>query len=104
MAEDLGMSLSTFKTIKKRLVKSNKIKATTTLGRNGSTTLVLLALFVVGIISKNKARKRFFIDRVAKLLEVDCTELERTTALFTRNELGIHEQGEQLEFLGVNTS
>ncbi len=104
MAEDLGMSLSTFKTIKKRLVKSNKIKATTTLGRNGSTTLVLLALFVVGVISKNKARKHFFINHVAKLLEINCTELERTVTLFTHNESDVQEQGEQLKFLGVNTS
>ena len=104
MAEDLGMSLSTFKVIKKRLMRSNKIKATTTLGRNGRTTLVLIALFVVGTISKNKAHKQLFIDHVAKILKANFTELERTVTLFTHNELGIHEQGEQLEFLGVNTS
>ena len=104
MAEDLGMSLSTFKVIKKRLMRSNKIKATTTLGRNGRTTLVLIALFVVGAISKNKACKQLFIDHVAKILNDNYKELERTIALFTHNEFDIQEKGEQLEFLSVNTS
>ncbi|NBH41078.1 hypothetical protein, partial [Ligilactobacillus murinus] len=48
--------------------------------------------------------KQLFIDHVAKILKANFTELERTVTLFTHNELGIHEQGEQLEFLGVNTS
>lgn len=104
ISESLGMSLSTFKIVKKRLVESNKIKATTTLGRNGRTTLALIAYFIVGVISKNKARKQFFIDHVARILNENYKELERIIALFVYNEFGIQKQGEQLEFLGVNTS
>ena len=58
----------------------------------------------MGAISKNKDCKHLFIDHVAKILNDNYKELERTIALFTHNEFDIQEKGEQLEFLSVNTS
>ncbi|MEY8736114.1 primase C-terminal domain-containing protein [Lactobacillus sp. AN1001] len=104
LTAELGMSLASFKIIKKRLGAKNKIKFSSTKGRNGRTTLVLIELLVIGVISKNKARKHSYISNVAELIDTTTEQLKRVVAMFTQNNQSLNTLVYQLEFLEVNTS
>lgn len=101
LTSDLGMSLSSFKVVKKRLGAKNKIKFSSTKGRNGRTTLFLIELLVIGVISKKKEHKYAYISSVAELINANTGLLKRVVAAFTQSS---NMQVDQLEFLEVNTS
>lgn len=104
LTSELGMSLASFKVVKKRLGAKNKIKFSSTKGRNGRTTLVLIELLVIGVISKKKALKSAYISSVAELINTATEQLKRVVAMFTQNNQGSNTRIDQLEFLEVNTS
>ncbi len=104
LTAEIGMSLSSFKVVKKRLGAKNKIKFSSTKGRNGRTTLVLIEIFVVGVMSKKKALKSAYINSVAELINTTTTQLKRVVATFTKNDPSLNISFNQLELLEVNTS
>ena len=104
LTAEIGMSLSSFKVVKKRLGAKNKIKFSSTKGRNGRTTLVLIEIFVVGVMSKKKALKSAYINSVAELINTTTTQLKRVVATFTKNDSSLNISFNQLELLEVNTS
>lgn len=104
LTAELGMSLASFKVVKKRLGAKNKIKFSSTKGRNGRTTLVLIELLVIGVISQKKAFKNAYISGLAELISTTTEHLKRVVATFTQNNQSLNTQVDQLEFLEVNTS
>lgn len=103
LTEELGMSLASFKIIKKHLGAKNKIKFSSTKGRNGRTTLVLIDLLVIGVISKKKALKSLYVSSVAEFTNMDVEQLKQVVATFIQNNKSLNTKVEQTE-LEVNTS
>jgi len=104
LTAELGMSLASFKVVKKRLGAKNKIKFSSTKGRNGRTTLVLIELLVIGVISKNKTLKQSYVSNVAELINITAEQLKRVVAMFIQSNHSLNTRVDQLDFLEVNTS
>ena len=93
LMSELGISKTTFRVLRQRLV--NKISVKTTRGRFGSTKITLIALVVIGLISKKREVKDDYISRISDLLDIDST----------LKDLGaVQPRAKQTEFLNVNSS